>query len=99
MTGNKTFNISIRNEAFVGLYVCSYNADVIEKIVFSNVRIIKPATPDFQPYRDYIGSYMETMNVETGLRKTLFYSAHSIQALNWVNNDKYPFIFKSKGSI
>ncbi|ULC60853.1 biopolymer transporter TolR [Flaviramulus sp. BrNp1-15] len=94
----KLENVPLRNEAFVGLYVCSHNEDVIETAVFSNVRIIKPADPDFQPYRDYIGSYMETMNVETGLRKTLFYSAHSIQAPNWVNNDK-ELVYNSNGFL
>ncbi|SFZ94367.1 WD40-like Beta Propeller Repeat [Flaviramulus basaltis] len=94
----KLEGVSLRNEAFVGLYVCSHNEDVIEKAIFSNVRIIKPAAPDFQPYRDYIGSYMETMNVETGLRKTLFYSAHSIQAPNWVNNDK-ELVYNSNGFL
>ena len=90
--------VSLKNEAFVGLYVCSHNAEVIETAVFSNVRIIKPNAPDFQPYRDYIGSYMETMNVETGLRKTLFYSAHSIQAPNWVNDDK-ELVYNSNGYL
>ena len=94
----KLEDVPLRNEAFVGLYVCSHNPEVIEKAVFSNVRIIKPAAPDFQPYRDYIGSYMETMNIETGLRKTLFYSAHSIQAPNWVNNNK-ELVYNSNGFL
>ncbi|AOW19394.1 TolB family protein [Urechidicola croceus] len=94
----KLEGVNLRNEVFVGLYVCSHNENVIEKAVFSNVRIIKPNASDFQPYRDYIGSYMETMNVETGLRKTLFYSAHSIQAPNWVNNDK-ELVYNSNGFL
>ncbi|WP_036379459.1 DPP IV N-terminal domain-containing protein [Muricauda sp. MAR_2010_75] len=91
-------DVNLRNEVFVGLYVCSHNPEVIEKAVFSNVRIIKPADPDFQPYRDYIGSNMEIMNVETGNRKILFNSAHSIQAPNWVNQDK-ELVFNSNGYL
>lgn len=94
----KLEGVSLRNEVFVGLYVCSHNADVVEKAIFSNVRIIKPAAPDFQPYRDYIGSYMETMNVINGDRKILFYSAHSIQAPNWVNDDKQ-LVYNSNGYL
>ncbi|MEZ4809330.1 MAG: biopolymer transporter TolR [Allomuricauda sp.] len=94
----KIEGINLKNEVFVGLYVCSHNPEVIEKAVFSNVRIIKPAAPDFQPYRDYIGSHMEIMNVETGHRKTLFTSAHSIQAPNWVNNDK-ELVYNSNGYL
>lgn len=89
---------SLRKEVFVGLYVCSHNPDVIEKAFFSNIRIIKPIAPDFQPYSDYIGSNMEIMNVETGLRKILFYSAHSLQAPNWVNDDK-ELVYNSNGFL
>ncbi|REE83774.1 WD40 repeat protein [Lutibacter oceani] len=90
--------INLRNEVFVGIYVCSHNPEVMEEAIFSNVKIIKPAAPDFQPYRDYIGSTMEIMDVETGLRKSLFYSAHSIQAPNWVNNDK-ELVYNSNGFL
>ena len=91
-------DVNLRNEVFVGLYVCSHNPEVMEKAVFSNVRIIKPAAPDFQPYRDYIGSNMEIMNVETGNRKLLFTSAHSIQAPNWVNQNQ-ELVFNSNGFL
>jgi Tol biopolymer transport system component len=94
----KIDSLNLRNEVFVGLYVCSHNPDVIEKAVFSNVRIIKPAAADFAPYQDYLGSNMEIMNVETGSRKTLFYSAHSLQAPNWVNNDK-ELVYNSNGYL
>ncbi len=94
----KIEDVNLRNEVFVGIYVCSHNPEVIEKAIFSNVKIIKPAAPDFQPYRDYIGSTMEIMDVETGHRKSLFYSAHSIQAPNWVNNDK-ELVYNSNGFL
>ncbi len=94
----KIEDITLKNEVFVGLYVCSHNSKVLEKAVFSNVRIIKPAAPDFQPYTDYLGSNMEVMNTETGHRKVLFTSAHSIQAPNWVNNDK-DLVYNSNGFL
>ena len=94
----KIEDVNLKNEVFVGLYICSHNPDVLEKAVFSNVRIIKPAAPDFRPYQDYIGSNMEVMNVETGYRKILFTSAHSIQAPNWINND-LDLVFNSNGYL
>lgn len=94
----KLEGVNLRNEVFVGLYVCSHNPAVIEKAIFSNVRIIKPVAKDFQPYRDYIGSNMEIMNVETGHRKVLFQSEHSLQAPNWVNNDK-ELVYNSNGVL
>ena len=90
--------VDLKNEVFVGLYICSHNPEVMETAKFTNVRIIKPAAPDFTPYRDYIGSRMEILNVNTGHRKVLFESKHSIQAPNWVNNDKY-LVFNSNGFL
>jgi len=92
----KLEGVNMRNEVFVGLYVCSHNPEVIEKAVFRNVRIIEPVSEDFQEYRDYIGSNLEIMNVETGHRKVLFRSKHSLQAPNWVNKDK-ELVYNSNG--
>ena len=91
----KEFNL--RNEVFVGLYVCSGNSDKIEKTIFRNVRIVKPAPDNFQPYRDYIGSRMEIMDLETGKRKVLFSSAHSLQAPNWTEDNR--LVYNSNGMI
>ena len=90
--------IHLKNEVFVGLYVCAHNKDVIEEAIFSNVRIIKPVALDFQPYSEYIGSNLETLNVETGHRKIVFHSAHSLQAPNWVNNDE-ELVYNSNGFL
>ncbi len=90
--------MDLKNEVFVGLGVCSHNPDVIEKAIFKNVRIIKPVNPDFQPYKDYIGSNLEIMNVETGERKILMSSAHSIQAPNWTP-DGETLIYNSNGLL
>ncbi|UOB16429.1 TolB family protein [Abyssalbus ytuae] len=90
--------MSLRNEVFVGLYVCSHNPDVVEKAIFKNVRIIKPVNPDFQPYSDYIGSHLEIMNVTTGDRKILMSSDHSIQAPNWTPDGK-TLIYNSNGLL
>ena len=65
-------NESLDNEVYVGLYVCSHNPDILESATFSNVRIIKPVAEDYTPYRDYIGSNLELMDVETGHRKIWF---------------------------
>jgi Tol biopolymer transport system component len=94
----KLQGVELRNEAFVGIYVCAHNPDVIEKAVFSNVRIIKPAWEDFVPYQDYLGSNMEHMEVASGKRKILFRSAHSIQAPNWTA-DGTTMIYNSNGFL
>ncbi len=90
--------MNLRNEVFVGLYVCSHNPDVVEKALFKNVRIIKPVDTNYTPYKDYIGSRLEVMNVATGDRKVLINSAHSIQAPNWTPDGK-TLIYNSNGLL
>ena len=85
-------------EVYVGLYVCSHNPKVLESATFSNVRIIKPVADDFEQYRNYIGSNLELMDVETGHRELLHHSAHSIQAPNWTVDGK-KLIYNSKGLL
>ena len=86
------------NEVYVGLYVCSHNPEIMETAMFRNVRIVRPVDPDYRPYRDYIGSRLEVMEVATGHRKVLYSSAHSIQAPNWTT-DGEKLIYNSKGHL
>ena len=90
--------MDLRNEVFVGIYVCSHNPDVVEKAVYKNVRITKPPKEGYQPYRDYIGSRLELIDVATGNRKVLMNSAHSIQAPNWTPDGK-TLIYNSNGVL
>ncbi|HEX6848444.1 MAG TPA: biopolymer transporter TolR [Chitinophagaceae bacterium] len=81
--------LALNEEVFAGLFICSHNETVVEQAVFSNVRIIIPAAKDFRPYRDYIGSHLEVMDVETGLRKIVYTVPNSIQAPNWTKDGKH----------
>ncbi len=94
----KTINVGIHKQVYVGLYVCSHNADILEAAKFRNVRIIRPAAPDFQPYRDYIGSHLEVLEVATGHRKIVHSNANSIQAPNWTP-DGEKLIYNSGGRL
>lgn len=88
----------MENEAYVGLYVCSHNPGIVETATFRNVRIIRPVQPGFQPYRDYIGSHLEVMEVATGHRQVLYTSAHSIQAPNWMQDGR-TLLYNTKGRL
>jgi Tol biopolymer transport system component len=91
-------DINLGDEVFVGLFVCSHNKDVVEHANFSNVRIITPAKENFVPYREYIGSHIETMDISTGHRKVIYTSPQSLQAPNWTPDDKW-LIYNSNGLI
>ncbi len=85
-------------EMLAGLFICSHNAEVVEKAEFDNVRIILPAPTDFVPYRNYIGSHLELMEITTGKRKIIYSVKNSIQAPNWTVDNK-ALIYDSEGLI
>jgi TolB protein len=91
-------DIALGDEVHAGLFVCSHNKDVVEKAIFRDVRITLPASDTFVPYRDYIGSNLEVMDVATGARRILHTSPDSLQAPNWTNDGK-ALIYNSKGRL
>ena len=91
-------DLALGDEVYAGLFVCSHNKDVVEKAVFRDVRISVPASDTFVPYRDYIGSNLEVMDVATGTRRILYTSPDSLQAPNWTNDGK-ALIYNSKGRL
>lgn len=90
--------LSLVNEAHVGIFICSHENDFAEEAVFDNVRLIIPADEDFVPYRDYIGSYIELMEIETGKREIVHSSPLSLQAPNWSPDGK-TLVYNSEGKI
>ncbi|HZY79580.1 MAG TPA: biopolymer transporter TolR [Cyclobacteriaceae bacterium] len=93
-----TKELQLNEEVYLGLFICSHNEDVIEKAVFSNVQIIIPAAKDFRPYRDYIGSHIEIMEVATGKRKIIHSAPNSLQAPNWTPDNK-SLIYNAEGLL
>ena len=87
-------DIAFTEEIYAGLFICSHEEDVMEKAVFSNVQIIIPPAKNYVPYRDYLGSHLEVMDIETGHRKILHSAPNSLQAPNWTPDNKY-LIFNS----
>jgi len=81
-------DVKLGAEVYVGIYICSHNPDVSEKAVLRNVRLIRPARDDFAPYRDYIGSDVELLDVTTGARRIVHHVSDSIQAPNWTPDGK-----------
>ena len=57
-----------------------------------------PAAKDFRPYRDYIGSHIEVMDVHNGHRKILHTAPNSLQAPNWTPDNKY-LIYNAEGLL
>jgi len=88
--------IALNEEVFAGLFICAHEEKVVEKAVFSNVRITIPPSTGWVPYKDYIGSNLEIMDVKTGARKILHTATNSLQAPNWSSDGKY-LLYNSEG--
>lgn len=91
-------DVDLRNEVFAGIYICAHNEDEVEKAIFKNVRITKPAPKDLVQYRQYLGSRLEVLDIETGTQKVLHTTEHSIQAPNWTT-DGERLVFNSNGYL
>jgi Tol biopolymer transport system component len=76
-------DIALGDEVLAGLVLCSHNPDVTERSVFRDVRITRPAKDTFVPYRDFIGSVLEVLDLQTGHRRVLHRSEQPFEAPNW----------------
>ena len=91
-------DVALGETVYAGLFVCSHNPDVVEKAVFKDVRMTIPAKDDFVPYRDYIGSNLEILDVSNGTRKIIYTVEDSLQAPNWTKDGKF-LIYNRNGKL
>jgi Tol biopolymer transport system component len=97
-TSGRSIEVPLQEEAYVGIFVCSHHAETVEQGRFRNVRITVPAADDFVPYRDYIGSNLELLDVDTGRREIVFQVEDSLQAPNWTRDGK-ALIYNRNGRL
>ena len=81
-------DLPLGDEVYVGLFVGSHNKDVVERGMFHDVRISVPAPADLVPYKKYLGSNLEVLDVTNGNRQVIFNVPGSIQAPNWTPDGK-----------
>lgn len=79
-------NLDLGDEVYAGLFICSHTADVVEKAIFRDVRIIRPAKTGFVPYHDFIGSVLEVVDVEASKSEMIYESAQPFEAPNWTRD-------------
>ena len=90
--------ITLGEDVYAGLFVCSHNENKLEKVIFKDVQITIPAKDNFVPYRDYIGSNLEILDVASGTRKVIYTVEDSLQAPNWTNDGKF-LIYNRNGKL
>lgn len=81
-------NLDLGDEVTAGLFICSHTADVVETAIFRDVRIVRPAPPDFKPYHDFLGSVLEILDVHSGRLEKIYTSAQPFEAPNWTRDGK-----------
>ena len=91
-------DVDLGDDVYVGLFICSHNPNVVEKAVFNNVRIVAPAPPTLVPYRQYLGSALEILDVGTQNSRIIYQSPKSIQAPNWMKDGKH-LLYNSEGLL
>jgi TolB protein len=90
--------IALGDEVYVGLFVCSHNSHVIEKALFSNVRIVIPAKEGFVRPADGLSSRLEILDVGTKNRTIVYESPQLLEAPNWTR-DGAALIYNSGGLL
>lgn len=90
--------VSLPDTVYVGLFVCAHNDSVVERASFSNVRITTPANRDLVPYRDYLGSNLEILDVATGNATIVHRYRGSFQAPNWTRDGR-ALIYAQEGRL
>lgn len=96
-TTREIVDFDVGAEPYIGLFLCAHNPDVIEQAVIRNVRIVRPAKQDFIPYRNYIGSQLELLDLQSGNRQIIYSSAVPFEAPNWTA-DGSAVVYNTSGS-
>jgi Tol biopolymer transport system component len=66
-------------------------------VTFRDVRVIRPARKDFVPYKDYIGTHLELLDIATGHRQIIHSSKVPFEAPNWTR-DGAALIYNTSGT-
>ena len=90
---------NLGDNPYLGIFVGSHNAEVVEEAHVWNVRIDQPYSPSFSFYgTDSIPNRLEVLDVFTGNRRVVYESPIKFEAPNWMPDGKR-LLFNSKGSI
>ncbi len=95
---HKIDSIALPDTLYVGLFVCAHNDTVVERAEFTNVRITIPAGPHLVPYRDYLGSSLEILDVGSGNATVVHRYDGSFQAPNWTRDGR-ALIYAQEGRL
>ncbi len=90
---------ALSGKVLAGLFLCSHEEDTLESAQAWNVRIDFPLPEDYNAYESgLVGSRLETIDIETRLRNTVYTTDEGIEAPNWLP-DGSGFIVNKAGLL
>ncbi|HKO15689.1 MAG TPA: hypothetical protein VJU87_05590 [Gemmatimonadaceae bacterium] len=90
--------LALPDTVYAGLFVCAHDDSAVARAAFSNVRITLPAPPTLVPYRDYLGSNLEILDVASGNATIVHRYRGSFQAPNWTHDGR-ALIYAQEGRL
>jgi TolB protein len=91
-----SINLKFAEPFYVGLGVCSHNADRIETAVFSNVELT--ASTQTTAGHPQLESTLETIAINSTDRKVVFHARDHFEAPNWSRDGKW-LVYNSHGKL
>jgi Tol biopolymer transport system component len=88
--------VKLTDPVYAGLVVCSHDVNTAETAVFSNVKLEKQGVVNMK--ERVLESTLETINIENGERKTIYFAREHFEAPNWTPDGK-TLIFNKSGLI
>ena len=85
--------IDLPASCYVGIFICSHEADVLEKAYFTDVKF-----QSITSRQQRITSFLETFDVSTGKRTVVKEFPYLIEAPNWTPDGKW-LVYNSRGRI
>lgn len=90
--------VDLGDEVYVGLLGCSHEVDVVEEVVYRDVRIVVPVKEGFNRERDPFASRLEILDVASGRRRVVYTADYVLEAPNWTR-DGQALIYNSGGRL
>lgn len=87
--------VNLQDPVYVGLAVCSHNAEVLETAIFSNVTVVQGTAGKEPPIR---GSKVSLYDLKTNSVSVVYAADQMIEAPNWSPDGKY-LLVNSKGDL
>ena len=89
-------SLALAHPVYVGLAVCSHEANVAETAIFSNVKLEKQGVVNMN--QRVLESTLETISIATGERKIIYRASEHFEAPNWSRDGKQ-LLFNREGKI